>query len=73
MSVLRIPDLTDPKNEVVQLAGVVAAVLGVFVTVLSDADFSTLEGVLAAVSVLLANFASTQVCSAKTVASLQDS
>jgi hypothetical protein len=65
--------LTDPKNEVVQLAGVVAAVLGVFVTVLSDADFSTLEGVLAAVSVLLANFASTQVSSAKTVASLQDS
>jgi|TARA_R110000772_G_scaffold7832_1_gene26290 hypothetical protein len=73
MSVFRIPDLTDPKNEVVQLAGVVAAVLGVFVTVLSDADFSTLEGVLAAVSVLLANFASTQVSSAKTVASLQDS
>ena len=72
MSVLRIPDLTDPKNEVVQLAGVVAAVLGVFVTVLSDADFSTLEGVLAAVSVLLANFASTQVSSAKTVASLQN-
>jgi hypothetical protein len=73
MSVLRIPDLTDPKNEVVQLAGVVVAVLGVFVTVLSDADFSTLEGVVAAVSVLLANFASTQVSSAKTVASLQDS
>jgi|TARA_R110000796_G_scaffold243938_1_gene366763 hypothetical protein len=72
MSVFRIPDLTDPKNEVVQLAGVVAAVLGVFVTVLSDADFSTLEGVLAAVSVLLANFASTQVSSAKTVASLQN-
>jgi|TARA_R110000803_G_scaffold123609_1_gene191525 hypothetical protein len=72
MSVLRIPDLTDPKNEVVQLAGVVVAVLGVFVTVLSDADFSTLEGVVAAVSVLLANFASTQVSSAKTVASLQN-
>ncbi len=66
----RIPNLTDPKNEVVQYGGIAIAVLTWLVTWLSKADVSTTEGVIAAAAVLLTNLASSQVSSKKTTAEL---
>jgi hypothetical protein len=69
MTHLRIPDLTDPKNELVQFLGIVMAVLVWVVDLLDAVDVSTGNSLIASlVAVLSANVVSTKVASGKTLA-----
>jgi len=69
MSNFRIPNLNDPKNEVVQYLGIVIAALVWVVDFLEMVDLTSASRAIASVAVLLgANKASTKVYSAGSVA-----
>ena len=69
----RIPDLTDPVNEVANYVGIVMAIAAVVLPIVGAADWSTPQGIITAILALMsANYTSTKVYSIKSAKAIQE-
>ena len=67
-----IPDFKDPRNEVVIYGNWTIAILSVMIPLISSADFTTLNGVIAFLTAAVALWQRMKVSSEATVASIRN-